>query len=195
MLRRRGAQVHDGKYEDTIQRELDWQLRDRGRPVQAAEVFATSAGGPGSELAKINKARYIFHVASVQAVDAQGTVIPYKEPYQVGACVRASLSKLLEINQLQGVISPPGTEPRTEQEKLAALGLGAARSILFPLFGTGQGGSAAAEVIEPMLEGITEFLGDTDYLERLADLTDIYISAFKQEDVDVVIEFLRKRFG
>jgi hypothetical protein len=45
MLRRRGACVRDGRYLDIIQGELDWQLRDRGRPVQFAEVFVTSSGG------------------------------------------------------------------------------------------------------------------------------------------------------
>ena len=46
LLRRKGARIAGGKYIDTIQQELDTQLGDRGRPVQAAEVFITSAGGP-----------------------------------------------------------------------------------------------------------------------------------------------------
>ncbi len=45
LLRRRGARIAGGKYIDTIQQELDAQLGDRARPVQAAEVFVTSAGG------------------------------------------------------------------------------------------------------------------------------------------------------
>lgn len=66
LLRRRGARISGGKYVDTVQQELDFQLGDRARPVQAAEVFITSAGGPDSKLATENKARYIFHVAAVQ---------------------------------------------------------------------------------------------------------------------------------
>jgi len=195
MLRRRGARIRDGKYDDTIQHELDWQLRDRGRPVQAAEVFATSAGGPNSELAKVNKARYIFHVAAVQAVDAESTVIPYKQPDQIEACVRASLSKLLEINDLGGVISPPDSYQRQEQEQLAKQGQGIVRSIIFPLFGTGQGGSAPADVVEPMLSAITGFLDDSDNVDLTSVLTDIYISAFKEQDVNVLTEILRSRFS
>lgn len=195
MLRRRGARIRDGKYEDTIQQELDWQLRDRGRPVHVAETFVTSAGALGSELVKINKARYIFHVAAVQAVDAEGVVIPFKQPYQIEACVRAVLSKLTEVNRIQGVISPPDTEQRNEQESRAARGEGMVRSILFPLFGTGQGGSTPADVMGPMLAGITGFLEDQDDGELTAVLNEIYISTFKQQDLEDVVEFLRVRLS
>ena len=190
MLRRAGSRVREGKYEDTIQHELDWQLRSRGRPVQVAEVFVTSAGGPGSDLARVNKVHYIFHVSAVQAVDAEGIVIPFKQPYQIESCTRACLFKLLELNRLNGVVSPPDTEQRAEQEMRAAQGRGIARSILFPLFGTGQGGNAADNVIGPMLTGITGFLEDRDNGELAATLSEIYISAFKQQDLDDVVRVL-----
>lgn len=192
MLRRRGSRVVNGRYDDTIQHELDWQLRERARPVQAGEVFATSAGGPTSQLARVVGARYIFHVASVQAVAADNTVIPYKQPEQIEECARNCMAKLAEIHALNGVISPPDSEQRKEQERLAAEGGGLAKSIIFPLFGTGHGGSAPADVVEPMLSGITGYLDDN---EALADvLTDIYISAFKQQDLEVVVEILRTKF-
>jgi O-acetyl-ADP-ribose deacetylase (regulator of RNase III) len=195
MLRRRGARLIQGKYEDTIQQELDWQLRDCSRPVHSGDVFVTSAGAPQSELSKINKARYIFHVAAVQAVDAEGIVIPFKQPHQIEACVRTSLSKLKELNQLKGVISPPGSEQRQMQEKLASEGGGAVRSILFPLFGTGHGGSAAAEVIGPILSAITGFFEDEEDGELASVLDEIYISAFKQQDVDEVLQALTARYS
>lgn len=110
MLRRRGARVVNGRYQDTIQQELDWHLRDRGQPVQAAEAFATSAGGPSSELAKANKARVIIHVTAVQAVDAESRVIPYKEPYQIESSVRATLGQLAALNDVDGVFSPPNSD-------------------------------------------------------------------------------------
>jgi len=195
MLRRRGARIHNGKYEDTIQYELDWQLRDRGRPVQVAEVFATSAGGVGSELTSINKARYIFHVAAVQAVAAESKVIPYKQSYQIEACVRSCLAKMKEINKVKGVISPVDSEQRKVQELLADENKSDLKSIIFPLFGTGQGGSTSKEVLEPMLSGLTGFLEDSDN-EDLADvLTDIFISAYQEQDVKDVIQVLQSRFG
>ena len=190
MLRRRGARLGAGRYVDAIQQELDWQLRDRERPVRAADVFVTSAGAPGSDLVTINRARYIFHVAAVEAVDAEGIVIPFKQAYQIEDCVRKSFSKLAELNQLQGVVSPPQTEQRIEQEARAAQGRGLARSIIFPLFGTGQGGSSAAEVIGPMLDGIKGYFDDQDNGELVAAVSEIYISAFKQQDFEDVARFL-----
>lgn len=191
MLRRRGARVRAGRYEDTIQQELDWQLRDQGRPVRFAEVFATSSGDPGSELAKLNKARYIFHVAAVQAVDAEGIVIPFKQPHQIEACVRATLSKLAEINQFRGIISPPDTEQRRDQETRANQGGGIARSILFPLFGTGQGGSSASEIIGPMLAGISGYFNEQDNGQLINEISDIFISAYRKQDVEEVVRALK----
>jgi hypothetical protein len=195
MLRRRGARVHDGKYEDTIQQELDWQLRDRGRPVQVAEVFATSSGGPTSELMRLNKVRYILHIASVQAVDSQGIVIPFREPHQIEACVRASIGKLVEINAINGVISPPGSAQRAAQEHRASSGDGACRSILFPLLGTGQGGAAASEVVGPMLAGLTGYLLDEGDSPAELAVSEVYFSAFRQQDAEQTIAALQAILG
>lgn len=193
ILRRRGAQVSGGRYQDTIQQELDWQLGERGRPVQAAEVFPTSAGGPGSELARVNKTRVILHVAAVEAVAAENRVVPYKEAQEIEACVRAVLSKATDLNDLDGVFSPPGSPARAEQERWAANGDGSLRTIMFPLFGTGEGGLSAPEVVGPMLDAMIDHLSDSDN-ERLAEaLTDIYISAFAQPDVDAVAAELDTR--
>lgn len=191
MLRRRGARQRAGRYEDTIQQELDWQLKDAGRPVSVAEVFATSAGGPEADLVKINKARYIFHVAAVQAVHSEGTVIPFKQPDQVEACVRSVLSKLAEVNQLNGVISPPESKQRMAQEARAEKGDGIARSIIFPLFGTGQGGSSVPEIIGPMMAGLCGYLDYEDNGVLAPILSDIYLSAFKQQDFDDAVQILR----
>ncbi|MBD3341245.1 MAG: TIR domain-containing protein [Candidatus Lokiarchaeota archaeon] len=195
MLRRRGARVRDGKYEDTVQNELDWQLRDRGRPVQAAEAFATSAGGLGSELTSINKARYIIHVAAVQAVAAESKVIPYKQPYQIEACVRNCLLKMKDINNSKGLISPPDSEQRKLQELLVSEEKSEIKSIIFPLFGTGQGGSSCKEVLDPMLSGLIGFLEDPDNKELANVLDDIYISAFKKQDIEDVKEIMQEKFN
>jgi O-acetyl-ADP-ribose deacetylase (regulator of RNase III) len=195
ILRRRGAQVSGGRYQDTIQQELDWQLGERGRPVQAAEVFATSAGGPGSELAKVNKARAILHVAAVQAVAAENRVIPYKQPQQIEDCVRSALTKLAELNDLDGAFSPPGSAARTEQEARAAAGEGVLRSIVFPLFGTGEGGLKASEVVGPMLDAMTGYLSEPDNGSLAEALSDVYVCAFAQPDVDEVVAALDERLA
>jgi O-acetyl-ADP-ribose deacetylase (regulator of RNase III) len=193
MLRRRGARVIGGRYQDTIQQELDWQLRDRGRPVQAAEAFPTSAGGPQSELAKTNKARAIIHVAAVQAVDSESRVSPYKEPYQIEEAVRAVLSELATINSAGGIFSPPNTDQRRDQELRSDTGSAQFRSVVFPLLGTGHGGAAVTDVIGPIVDSIAAYLADIDNVSLRHALTDIYLSAFSEEDVALVRQALDAR--
>jgi len=195
LLRRRGARMKDGRYQDAIQQELDWQLREWGRPVRASEVFPTSAGGPDSELARVSKARVILHVAAVQAVDSESRVIPYTHPQQIEASVRNTLSTLADLNRVAGVFSPPGSDQRDEQERLAASGGGQLRSIVFPLFGTGQGGAEASAVIGPMVDALVEFLSDSDNHATAQVLQDVYISAYAREDCDLVIAALEQRFS
>jgi O-acetyl-ADP-ribose deacetylase (regulator of RNase III) len=192
-LRRRGAQTRNGRYEDTIQQELDHVLRDKGRPVQVAEVFVTSAGGPGSDLVKVNKSRYIFHVVAVQSVAAAGVVIPFKQPDQIEACVRASLERFGDLNRAKGIVSPAGTEQRREQEARAEGGFFRINSIIFPLFGAGQGGSPTLEVIAPMIAGIKGYFGDQDKNDDLP--SDIFISTYQQHEFEDVLMMLKKDLG
>ncbi|MGE5376330.1 MAG: TIR domain-containing protein [Bacteroidota bacterium] len=195
LLRRKGARLRNGKYEDTIQQELDWHLRDRGRPVLDGEVFITSAGGPTSQLSEYNNVQYIFHVAAVQAVDSQARVIPYTEPAKIRSFTRNCLEKLQKLNQLSGIISPPDTEQWILQKERAEKGKGNSTSILFPLFGTGSGGASAKDVIEPMLMGISQFLSHPQNADLANCLTDIYISAFRQDDLDELSAILKAKFG
>lgn len=195
LLRRRGAHIAGGKYIDTVQQELDFQLGDRARPVQAGEVFVTSAGGPDSRLATENKVRYIFHVAAVQAIDAEARVVPFRQSHQIEDCVRSCLMKLLTLNRLQGVISPAGTAQRRLQEQIARNGGGLSKSILFPLFGTGQGGGSASETIKPMLAGLRRFFEDPDNDSLANEINDIYFAAFTQPDVEAVTRELGGAFS
>jgi O-acetyl-ADP-ribose deacetylase (regulator of RNase III) len=195
VLRRRGARVKDGRYQDTIQQELDWQLRERGRPVQASEVFHTSTGGPYSALARENKARVILHVAAVQAVDAESKVIPYKHPQQVEESVRAALSRMAALNEQHGVFSPPRTDQRAEHARLKAAGQGQLTSIIFPLLGTGQGGAGTAEVIDPIVDGLVGFLSEPENLGLAEMLQEVYISAYTQEDLDTVTAALEQKLA
>jgi O-acetyl-ADP-ribose deacetylase (regulator of RNase III) len=194
-LRRRGAWVRDGRYVDTIQVELDRQLGDRSRPVQPGEVFVTSTGVPHSDLARDLQARYIFHVAAVQALAAERRIEPLKDPDDISLCVRSCLGALADLNDRDGVVSPAGTEQHREQQRVAAAGGGRCRSILFPMLGTGQGGLSSDQVITPMIDGIRRYLERPDQA-RLADaLDDIYIAVFLERDVTVIVERLKGLLG
>jgi O-acetyl-ADP-ribose deacetylase (regulator of RNase III) len=194
-LRRLGESTRNGKYEDAIQHELDCQLGDRSRPVHPAEAFVTSTGGPYSELSRLTRARYIIHVAAVQAVMAEARVIPFKQPEQIEGCVRACLRKVREINDAKGILSHPGSEQRAEQERRAADDDWTVSSVIFPLFGTGQAGAPINEVLGAMLLGMQSYFDDAES-QKLADvLTDIYVSAFTKKDAHETIEFLKSRLS
>ena len=193
-LRLRGAQVQGGRFHDTIQKEIDTQLEGRFRPLGAGECVVTSAGGPGSALVKFNGAKYIVHVVAVQSVIANATVAPFSHPDQIVDCVRSVLVKVCEINEASGVVSPPGSEARSLQERRRRDGYIPVRSVIFPLFGTGRGGAEKADVIELMLNGLEDFLNRRTFQGELKGLTDIYLSAYLTSDVEQVSNALAKRF-
>jgi len=193
-LRRRGAQLRGGRFDDTIQREIDWHLEGRVRPLQPGECIATSSGGPDSDLVVFNAARYIVHVAAVQTVIAEARVSPFRQPHQIVDCMRGVLLKIAEVNQSNGIVSPPGTAPRDLQEARATTGYDPIRSVIFPLFGTGQGGADKSEVIDLMLSGLQDFLAHQPAKGQLDSLTDVYFSAFLESDVRKLTEALGKRF-
>jgi len=194
LLRSKGARISGGQYIDAIQQELDSQIGNRTGPVQPGEVFVTSAGVPDSKLAIDNKVRYIFHVASVQAIAAQAKVVPFQQPDQIEDCVRSCLAKLISLNRSNGIVSPLGSEQRIEQERVAQNGSGKVNSILFPLFGSGQGGGSASYAISHMLSGMKRFFQDPDNSAQISDLTNIYFAAFTQPDVAFVTEALDAEF-
>ena len=195
ILRSRGSYSRDGQYEDTIQEELNRQLVHRSRPVQASEVFPTSAGRPECDLIRLNKARVLLHVAAVQAVAADARVIPFKQPHQIESAMRSVLAAMAKLNAADGVFSSEGTVQRAEQERLAADGKGRLRSIVFPLLGTGQGGARAADVVGPMLDGLLGYISDEVNSEFAADLRDVYLNAYTVDDVEIVTRLIRARLG
>jgi len=62
---------------------------------------------------------------------------------------------------------------------------------VFPLFGTGQGGSTVTEVLGPMFDGMLAALTDDEASHTT--VTDIYISAFTVPDVAEVISLMKAR--
>jgi O-acetyl-ADP-ribose deacetylase (regulator of RNase III) len=192
ILRKNGSRIKNGIWEDTIQQELSWQIQSKGRstPVEAAEVFVTSAGGNESKLCRDNKARYIFHVAAVQAVYAENRITPYQQPEQIQDCVKNCFHEIKHIMNVKGVISPPGSDQYAEQIRRADMGEKCIQSIIFPIFGTGHGGKTVNDVIGYMIEAFHDFLNDSDNADVASELKDIYIAAYVDEDVNTVTQTL-----
>jgi hypothetical protein len=68
-------------------------------------------------------------------------------------------------------------------------------SVVLPLFGTGQGGLSASEVIGLIVDGITGFFDDLRESGRTSEVTNVIISAFTRKDVEAVVEALDARLG
>ena len=194
LLRRRGAATTGGRYVDSIQRELDDQLGERSRPVQVGEVVITSAGAADGELAEFNESRYVFHVAAVQAVDAEARVVPFSRPFQIEKCVRRCLVAMRGLNEANGIVSPDGSEARSQQESRATAGRGLSSSILFPIFGSGQGGNSVSEAFRSMLGGLIAFFESDSNQTFAVELEDVYFSAYTERDVAILESELRDRF-
>jgi len=186
--------------EDTVQKELDCRIyADKElhkRPVGVSTVIVTNAGHRNSSLVTKNHARYIFHTAAVSVED--GALGKYLRPVQsdsgVKRCTHNTLDKVLEMNAARGNLWPAGTDERKEAEK-AEKGYQSIKSIVIPMFGSGHGGRETKEVIQPIVDGVHEFLIDrVDDTENPLTLTDIYLCVYYQEDLEPMQEALDKNF-
>ncbi len=197
-LRHHGSQFDSAGrlQEDTVQNELNEKAKDVFdlRPVGLGTSVPTAAGHPEGNLARHNHARYIFHTATVamqiQVEGGQADVRPVESSFTVKQAVRRTLDLVQEVNNRSGVISPENSlnqsSQKAEQGSYAAL-----RSIIFPIFGTGEGGRPPDFVAPFMAQAFKEYLIDTPD----TSLRKIYLSALTREDVRVVEEVLTSNFG
>jgi O-acetyl-ADP-ribose deacetylase (regulator of RNase III) len=198
MLRYGGSHIDRAQrlVADTVQDELNLRVKEfETRPVGKMTVIVTSAGHPESVLRKQNKARFIFHTATV-SVQGDGSS-KYLEPIVsrsgVTTAVRQTLDKIVEVDRVQGVVAREGTPLHAEQA-LAKAGYRPIKSIIFPAFGTGHGGKPLYEVAPLMIRGMKEFLLDHEDDADLA-LKDIYFCVYTQDDVALVKGLFEKLNG
>lgn len=204
LLRFYGSKLDDAGriLEDSVQDELEEYIRKfdgiRTRPVSIGTVIATGAGHRESMLQKRFGGRYIVHTATV-AIEGDG---PNKSlqcrliDSTIRRCVRCTLDKVLDIDKLEGVISPPGTE-RFKQQTEDAKKYVPIKSVILPLFGAGRGGRPAEEIVDPLVQAVQEFLldvaADAAKKQKFA-LERIYIAAYLEDDVALVKDALAKAF-
>ncbi len=188
VLRREGSLLKNGKIlEDSVQIELDDQiLHGEGlgsRPIEIEQVIPTHAGHPRSTLAK-NGARFIFHASTVYVHPRNRSVTPIKTDANIHQTVLNCLNLFLEVHQNRGIISPPDS-PRYPAEQKAAETYQPLKSIIFPLFGAGQGGRATIEVAPPMIKAFKSFLlkhkNTPDF-----PLESIHLCVFSEVDIAIV---------
>jgi O-acetyl-ADP-ribose deacetylase (regulator of RNase III) len=145
--------------EDTIQNHLRKKVGP-GKTVAAATVIPTPAGG----LRKFG-VKTIFHIASVEGTPGFG-FRPIREAH---LCVTRGLEKLQELNS-----------------KKRAPDL---LSILFPIFGTGQGGHDPSVVLAELVQAAYDFVKN----HPTAAANRIYFLAYTEEQLascrDVFAQF------
>jgi O-acetyl-ADP-ribose deacetylase (regulator of RNase III) len=184
-------------HHDTVQQELFDQISsgEYPLPINLGYVVPTSAGHPQSSLVK-RGARYIFHVSSVRVshTSRQNVIVPLDNDGIVSA-VQNCLYKVLEVDEAQGVISPPGTERHTK-ESAAVDSYRPIESIILPLLATGGGRLAyqVQGVAETMLAALADFLTNNEDAAQLK-LKAVHLCAYSLLDVEAVKRAITAVFG
>jgi hypothetical protein len=62
--------------------------------------------------------------------------------------------------------------------------------MVLPLFGTGRGGQSPKKVGPVVLDAILDYFVSPLYEEKYFPLSDIHLSVFSKEDVDVIVDAL-----
>ncbi len=223
LLRYYGSYIDEGGKlaEDTLQNELEAAIKGNvrlTRPLGIGTVIATSAGHPLSILRSENRTRYIFHTITVAVVGEgdERTAVPDKGDTSLRRATIKTLEKIIEVNNKKGVISPPGTgivlleDPKnkgsmieedefsrqTNQKNYRPI-----ESIIIPLFASGHGGRSPAEVMRPIIEGISDFLQEihdhreeAHVKETYETLKHIHLSVFYKEYVETMRAMMKEYF-
>jgi hypothetical protein len=181
IIRYRGSSKEKGFLEDTIQSEIEKEMVKRPRPVLSGTAIYTSSGGPDSDLYKINKVSHVIHVAAVHADLDKHRIDPITEDGKIRECVTSALAAAQDICRAHGIISPEDSRQYALQKRSSEAF--SPKRLVLPLFGTGRGGLAAADVGSKILEAIVDFFLGPLFDEEYMPLTDIHLSVFSAEDV------------
>ncbi|MGH9428961.1 MAG: hypothetical protein ACRD2L_21970, partial [Terriglobia bacterium] len=101
-----------------------------------------------------------------------------------------ALSKLKDAN---GIISPPGT-PQREQQEVAASKAFALDSILLPLFGVGRGGMNIKDVARVIAQELKDNLSSAE-AGGFGGVRNIHIVVFFEDDIELVRTIFTQVFG
>lgn len=187
-IRHLGSSTERGYIEDTIQIEIERAVSGSPRPVPPGTTFVTSSGGPTSKLYKINRVSHVVHVAAVQGVIAEHRIVPLRSDGQIRDCVTSALLAVQDLCRARGVVSPEGTSQRSLQLESAANF--SPKGVVLPLFGTGRGGQTPAVVGPLLLGAIVDFFNGPLRDREHMPITDVYVSAFSDDDVAAVTHLL-----
>jgi O-acetyl-ADP-ribose deacetylase (regulator of RNase III) len=181
VMRRKGSQIEEGRViKDCIQEELDRYIKTlkTKRPIMRGQVIPTTTGYEKGELADTG-ARYILHAATVTVDPNDRKIQPIRSDAGIIEAVINCFKEISEIEQNEGIVLPNGT-------RLSRAPHRPIESIIFPLFGTGQGGRSTSEVAPPMTKAFKQFLRRGKY----GQLKRIHFCVFSITDVQFVHQAL-----
>lgn len=193
-IRRSGVYSRGFSYTgDNIQDELDIQIKTRyeGKvPIEVSEVVVTTAGSSRGNLSGKNKARYIFHVATVQRNETGSGLQHLTDSEKIEECVWYCLQEVQTVSSNNGniflgengVLFADADRTRT----LSQAEFTPVKTIIFPLIGTGTGGAKVSESVAAMVQGIIRFLE----VHQELSLERIVINAFLNKHVAEVESYL-----
>jgi len=196
MLREQG--VCQAPRYDALQRELDIVVDDYARkngapvPIAIGEVLVTSSGHPNGPLRRWLGCRYILHVSSTMVL-LDGQLQTLSNESQLRACVRNCLEALNALKEANGIISPPQT-PQREQQEAAASQPTRLDSILLPLFGVGRGGMNIKDVARVMAQELKEILSSAE-AGAYGGIRNVHVAIFYEDDIELVRAIFTQVFG
>jgi hypothetical protein len=150
-------------------------------------VVVTGAGHKESQLVKLGF-RYILHVAAVDLSEDKLAIDPLPTNANIDI-VQQCLKRLIEIEEHQGRIlydaNGERCTPYTESVPYRSI-----QSILFPVFGAGQGGNKFEDAVEHILLG---FRQHANFLRgKGMPATTIGLCIYDFRDVETVVELFNK---
>ncbi len=184
-VRVEGANIHPLTgliLEDTVQKDLYEQVawsEFKALPIREGQVVITPPGHPESDLAK--RFRFLLHVAAVE-LDWFGLRIKSMSTGANSHIVENCLKRVQMIDDQEGRViyqeDKTLIKPATEPDDYRLI-----ESILFPVFGAGEGGNAHHDAIEGIVDG---FLRHVPAYK--GHLKHIGLSVYSQETIDIARE-------
>ena len=143
---------------DTIQVELRKAMKGR-RTVEAGEIVVT----PSGKLLDTHRVQAIFHAASVTGIIGKGW-------------------RSLGTDDLSDIVIRTIDEAR----KLLVEGAYQGKSIVFPMFGTGQAGVDPSKMLRQLVEAAIIKLSQTRIDLKEGDLETVYFLAYSKDHVSLM---------
>lgn len=194
-VRLRGAWVQGGSVQkDSLQEELFNQVHCSPEyhafPINEKQVVITSPGHLRGKLAEVGY-RFVLHAAAVDLTDSEEEprIRPLK-PIDNVDIIANCFERLIEIEKHQGAVlydeNKQRFAPKTEPSPYESI-----RSVVFPVFGTGQGENPYEDAVSAILKGFVRHAPPAR--ERGMSVDTIGLCVYDSNDVEQVLHLFEEQ--